>query len=212
MIAFWQRIVCSRQDKIAAVLYKLLYNMHIQHFFHSKWVCCIEKLLNDCGLSEYWLTQNVPKNVILSKIVKQRLCDQFKQSWSESVFTSAKCLNYRIFKWLHQFESYLVQLPYDLRKAYCNYRCLNHRLPIEKGRLWGVKRDDRICNLCDLEHIGDEFHYLFECKYFEREKKQLLPNIQKPNVLIYHDLFNDNDINNCIKIAKFCKIILIAIN
>ena len=42
--------------------------------------------------------------------------------------------------------------------------------------------------------------------------KQLLPNIQKPNVLIYHDSFNDNDINNCIKIAKFCKIILIAIN
>jgi hypothetical protein len=36
MIAFWQRIVCNRQDKIAAVLYKLLYNMHIQHLFHSK--------------------------------------------------------------------------------------------------------------------------------------------------------------------------------
>ena len=87
MIAFWQRIVCNRQDKIAAVLYKLLYNMHIQHCFHSKWVCCIEKLLNDCGLSEYWLTQNVPKNVILSKKIQQRLCDQFKQSWSESVLT-----------------------------------------------------------------------------------------------------------------------------
>jgi hypothetical protein len=121
--------VPNRQDKIAAVLYNLLYFMHIQH-----WVCCIEKLLNDCGLSEYWLTQNVPKNVILSKIVKQRLCDQFKQSWSESVFTSAQCLNYRIFKCIHQLENSLVQLPYDLRKAYCNYRCLNHRLPIEKGR------------------------------------------------------------------------------
>ena len=95
--------------------------------------------------------------------------------------------------------------------AYCNYGCLNHRLLIEKGRFWGVKRDDRICDLCDLEHTGDEFHYLFECKYFERERKQLLPNIQKSNVLIYH-LFNDNDIKNCITIAKFCKIILIAIN
>lgn len=38
MISFWQQIVCNRQDKIAAVLYKLLYNMHVQHFFHSKWV------------------------------------------------------------------------------------------------------------------------------------------------------------------------------
>jgi hypothetical protein len=33
--------------------------------------------------------------------------------------------------------------------------------------------------------------YLFECKYFERERKQLLPNIQKSNVLIYHDLLNN---------------------
>ena len=65
-------------------------------------------------------------------------------------------------------------------------------------------------DLCDLEHIGDEFrHHLFECKYFERERKQLLPNIQKTKC---SNTFNDNDINNCIKIAKFCKIILIAIN
>ena len=75
-----------------------------------------------------------------------------------------------------------------------------------------MKKDDRICDICDLEHIGDEFHYLFECKYFERERKQLLPNIQKSNVLIYHDLFNDNDINNCIKIAKFGKNNLIYSN
>ena len=33
MIAFWQQIVCNRQDKIAAVLYKLLHNMHFQHLF-----------------------------------------------------------------------------------------------------------------------------------------------------------------------------------
>jgi hypothetical protein len=79
--------------------------------------------------------------------------------------------------------------------------CVGHDR--EKSFL-GVKRDDRICDLCDLEHTGDEFHYLFECTYFERERKQLLPNIQKSNVLIYHDLLNNNDIKNCIKIAKFC--------
>jgi hypothetical protein len=81
-----------------------------------------------------------------SKNVKQRLCDQFKQIWSTTVFNSAKCLNYRIFKCSHGREKYLLNLPYDLRRALCNFRCLNHRLPIERGRFWGVERDDRVKN------------------------------------------------------------------
>jgi hypothetical protein len=88
-------------------------------------------------------------------MVKQRLCDQYKQTWYERVFNTAKCFNYRIFKCSHKFEEYLVDLPYDLRKAFCNYRCLNHRLRIEQGRFWSVDRDDRICDICNLNNIGD---------------------------------------------------------
>ena len=45
-----------------------------------------------------WISQGVFKNVALSNMVKQRLCDQYKQTWYERVFNTAKCLNYRIFK------------------------------------------------------------------------------------------------------------------
>jgi len=65
------------------------------------------------------------------------------------VFNSAKCLNYIIFKCSHGLEKYLLNLPYDLKRALCNFRCLNHRLPIERGRFWGVERDDRVCDICD---------------------------------------------------------------
>jgi hypothetical protein len=104
--------------------------MHVEKFVHSKWISCIENILNNCGFSEYWISQgvHVPKNVALSSMVKQRLCDQYKQTWYEKVFNTAKCLNYRISKCSYKFEEYLVDLPYDLRKAFCNYRCLNHRL------------------------------------------------------------------------------------
>ena len=76
MIGMWKRLICGNQNKMSAVLY----TMHNRNFFHSK--CSIENILNECGYSEYWLTQNVPKSVCLSKNVKQRLCDQFKQRWS----------------------------------------------------------------------------------------------------------------------------------
>jgi hypothetical protein len=48
-------------------------------------------------------------------------------------------------------------------------------LPIEQGRFWSVDCDDRICDICNLNNIGDEFHYLFECTFFENERKKLLP-------------------------------------
>ena len=188
--------------------------MHIKHFYHSEWLVCIEKVLNDCGYSEFWLSQSVPQNMNLSLLVKQRLRDQFKQSWYNNLFNSPKCLNYRIFKCTHNFEKYLLDLPYDLRKAYCNFRCLNHRLPIEQGRFWGVERDDRICDICDMQCIGDEFHYLFECKFFSMERNELLPkdSFKYLNTLKFNDLFNCNDFKTKVNVVKLCKIILSVVN
>lgn len=210
MINFWKRIICNKQDKISAILYKLLYKMHVNHFFHSKWICSIEKTLNDSGYSEYWLSQSVPSNLSLSRMVKDRLCDQFKQSWYNKVYDTPKCLNYRIYKRLHEFEKYLTQLPDDLRKALCNFRCLNNRLPVEKGRFWGVDRDDRICDICNCNSIGDEFHYLFECSFFNNERKQFIPHeyIVKPNTNKFCQLFNSDNYDILFNTAKFCKIIL----
>jgi hypothetical protein len=37
---------------------------------------------------------------------------------------------------------------------------------------WSVDCDDRICDICNLNNIGDEFHYLFECTFFENERKK----------------------------------------
>ena len=58
MIGLWRRLIC----KISVMLYKQLFTMHEWGIFHSKWMCCIEYILNDCGYSEYWIAQNVTKN------------------------------------------------------------------------------------------------------------------------------------------------------
>ena len=39
------------------------------------------------------------------------------------------------------------------------------KLPIEVGRWSNIPREQRICTLCNLQKIGDEFHYLFECSH-----------------------------------------------
>ena len=50
----------------------------------------------------------------------------------------------------------------------CKFRTTNHKLPIEQGRWNNTPRENRKCNLCNLEEIGDAFHYILNCPYFKQ--------------------------------------------
>ena len=108
VIGLWKRLVCGKKDKISSILYKLMYKMHTRNFYSSKWLECVQNTLNNCGFSEYWIYQSVPEKYCLARMVKNRLIDQFKQNWYNSVFELSKCLNFRIFKHIHGFEKYLT--------------------------------------------------------------------------------------------------------
>ena len=94
--------------------------------------------------------------------------------------------------------------------VFCHFRTLNHKLPIELGRFLGVERDDRNCELCRLNTLGDEYHYIFVCVYFEKQRRMFLPRglLHKPNTVIYEKVLNSKDISVLFKLSKFCKEIL----
>ncbi|MEW8548676.1 MAG: hypothetical protein AB2693_34680, partial [Candidatus Thiodiazotropha sp.] len=209
MVGFWQRIVNGKQDKVSFRLYKILLAMHQGGFFHSKWLLSIKNSLTSNGYDTVWQSQeNVPLNI--SKSVKLKLIEKYKHEWSELVFTTSKCLNYRIFKAELVFEQYFHLLPDDLASAVCHFRCLNHKLPIEVGRFWGVERDDRICELCRLNKLGDEYHYLLECIYFEEQRRMYLPRdlSMRPNTTIFESIMKSKELPALFKLGKFCKEIL----
>ena len=88
VIGFWTRVIAGEQDKPFSVLYRLKFEMHKRNIYHSKWLCLIEKILNSCGFSHYWLAQYVPENCNLARMVKVRLIDIYKQlAWVNISFT-----------------------------------------------------------------------------------------------------------------------------
>ena len=116
---------------------------------------CIKNLKNgkcagiDNIINEYIkIHQNPINNVWLTKTVQFTLEDQYKQTWSSEVHTTSKCLNYRMFKTVHKFENYLIDLPLKLRKYFIDFRLCNHSLPIETGRWRRIDQRLRKCNLC----------------------------------------------------------------
>lgn len=71
-------------------MYMDLYNCYTRAKINNKWLVCIKKILNSCGLSYVWHQQN-PVNVKwLENIVKQNLKDQFVQKWNRKLDSSSK--------------------------------------------------------------------------------------------------------------------------
>lgn len=182
MIGYWSKLIDTECTKFSSILYQLLYHKHTFYSLNSSWINCMKSILDQCGLSYIWLSQNTVSNHLLSKHVKCILSEQFKQNWRSDVLNSPKASCYRIFKTEHCFENYLDFLNDKNIKVFCKFRTCNNKLPVEIGRWLNINREDRICNHCNKNTVGDEFHYVLECPFFMNERKTLLGNYFCKNV------------------------------
>lgn len=205
-ITYWSRILNNKHDKLCFQIYSLMLAR-----YHSKWLVNIKAILDKCGLSYVWLKQGMDLNVTWLKItLSNTLKDQYKQEWNETLLNSNKCLNYRIFKDVFKFEAYLTNLPNKLRIYFTKFRCRSHHLPIEEGVFKGIHRNLRLCIKCNKNQIGDEFHYIFQCTSFKRERLKLIPQnfLYKPSIYRMAKLFNSKgDI-----LVNLCRFITIIMN
>ena len=171
MVTFWHKLVTTKKTKISSILYLFVYRLHCSNDNISKWLLFVKKILDDTGLSFVW--QNQGQNMStewLKQTLKQNLADQFVQEWYSEVDKSSTCLNYRIFKHELAFEKYINMLPMKYRIIFMKFRCRNYKLPIVTGLYSNTPLEERICTLCNCNAIGDEFHYIFNCTYFNAKR------------------------------------------
>ena len=74
-----------------------------------------------------------------------------------------------------------------------------------------MPRNMRKCILCDLNDIGDEFHYILICKFFDEERKKHIDEkyYTNPNVIKFRNLFENLKGVRLLNLAKFCQIIML---
>ena len=54
-------------------------------------------------------------------------------------------------------------------------------LYIETGRYTGVKVENRICSLCNLNKVENELHFLMSCTYYKNERSVFFRGLDKCN-------------------------------
>ena len=78
-------------------------------------------------------------------------------------YSHSKLKLYTSFKERPGFQNYLNESNPKLRQAITKIRISAHKFPFETGRFENKTQTNRICPLC-CEGIGNELHYLIECK------------------------------------------------
>ncbi len=178
MLCYWSRMISGKQSKLCYVIYQCLLHLDRAGVYTSPWVACVKNLLNDNGMSGIWLSQTVPNLMCFKRAIERRLKDQWISMWYQNLSTKSLCSNYRIFKCAFGFEEYLLKMRNSSRIVISRFRTSNNKLPVNVGRYAGVSREERICNKCNANVIGDEFNIILECTNEEitRLREMYVPN------------------------------------
>lgn len=210
VISFWSKMLLGKSTKLSYRLYSILKTDLNTNSYEYPWLLNVKSILDEIGKSEIWINQNPENTKWLSSQVYLTLQDQYKQSWSTLINESPKCINYRIFKTEHKFENYLIDLPFKLRKNFTNFRLCNNKLPIETGRWHKIDRHLRKCNRCNANVIGDEYHFIFQCSFFDFDRSLFAPFINKSraNCILFSNIFNET---NKVKLRRLCKFLGIVL-
>ena len=178
--------------------------------YNFPWFNKISEILSSCNFSNLWKEQSqYTTKRLLKCTIFDTLTQLEQEKWLNNVNTNQYCFNYRIFKQNLVFEKYLTNLPFYYRLIFSKFRCKNNKLPVNRKR-FDQEIIHRNCHLCQNRDIGDEFHYIFNCKFFSKERKQFIHSdfYTKPNTLKMQDLFNSQDELTLKNLCKFIAVIV----
>ena len=93
-----------------------------------------------------------------------------------SINESTKLSTYALYKQLIVPESYVLTVSnFWKRKQMAKFRTSNHDLAIEKGRHNRTPRELRLCKLCNLGQVEDEYHFAMICPKYQHLRVEHLP-------------------------------------
>ena len=209
MISYWSRMICGKNEKISLQLMKIMQQDNAHSSTNYKWLKKIEIILNNTGFTFLWHQQtSTPRHLHL---IKSTLTDQEHQHMNALCDNSTKGKIYKHTKSTWEMEYYLKHLQHKKTVSLLKFRTANNKFPVETGRYNGTPHADRICPFC-VNMVGDEYHYLLECKHFEQSRKKFINKIYytHPSMLKYQTLLNSKHTLELNKLATFVNILMSA--
>ena len=118
----------------------------------------------------------------------------------------SKLESYNRYKKTFTMEKYLQILSNDtLKKQLSSFRLVSHRLEIEMGRHNNIPREQRFCNVCNMQQTESEYHFLLVCPAYNDLRVKFLPRycMSWPKLHKFDNLMKQNGNKVLSNVAKF---------
>ena len=206
MISFWHKTATGLNTKLSYRVLYLLNNLLEQNQFKSPWLKHIEHTLNTCGMRNVWLNPKAVKHEWLKKSIQMKLSDKYKQDWRREMAGMSSCILYRSFKPELKLEKYQTLLDNRDRINMFKFRCRNLKIPVVVRGIAEsiIPYEERVCTKCTMNVVGDEYHYILQCPFFQYNREQYLDNYYyiNPNMEKFCNLLQTKNVNALRKLAK----------
>ena len=138
-----------------------------REILNDSWINDVRMELNHLGLGYIFNENTIDKFTL--KLLEQRFYDLYKQEMFSAIRRSTRGEYYQYIADNFGLQFYLSKSMNEThRKIITRFRLSSHNLNVEYGRYRNELRSNRICTLCNLNDIEDEFHFILKCpKYNE---------------------------------------------
>ena len=124
------------------------------------------------------------------------------QDWKRQILTKPKLRTYRIFKTELETELYVkYHLPRRQRSLLAQFRLGILPLRIETGRYDNTPIENRLCTMCDMNVVENEFHFVIECTRYRDYRNELYNRAS----FVINDLENMTSADKFSCICKFAQ-------
>ena len=167
MLRLWNRLVALPESRLT------------NHIFHwdltyknrpGSWSDVICKLFSDNGLDFYFENVQICELESVYVILKANECE----SWNNRRYTKPKLRYYNMYKSDLEQECYLnLNIPKYHRSLFAQFRAGILPLAVEVGRYRSLPLSERVCTLCQLQLVEDEYHILCVCGSYDEFRTTL---------------------------------------
>ena len=138
------------------------------------WVKRVKSIFLELDLD---ITSNDISHIPL-QTVEEHLGEKDAHQWKISVASKPKLQTYGLFKINFKTELYVsLLIPKCKRSIFCQFRNGILPLAIETGRYRNVPADERLCEICNLNLVEDEIHFLCFCPRYQELRTELYQNV-----------------------------------
>ena len=168
--SYWQHVLTSDSNSL---IYKILQlNIEMDRKGHHSYYTRIKSLLAVLQCKEHIYPKKGKSEI---SRVASFICKQFCNTYEEEFFNNIKLRNqssqsigkfemYSHVKRYYRMDNYLINIKNNiLRRNITQVRCASNILPINILRKYGVKREQRFCQMCKTKELGTELHTIMYC-------------------------------------------------